>query len=188
MPVNNIANDNSVLLMWVIDPLLDKAFEVLRKRNKRSQTCIESWVNDDEYIVSRIVENLGCRPPHWNVNTSLPECVKKGTMEEISKYTPHLYSSYPNPPCQSLSHILGSQEEPDSLSYNPYTRDMKGIFEVKMRFEAERFMLIEQTRSYDIESLIGNSGGYLGLFLGCAILQIPQGLAFMFKLVKYWKA
>ena len=29
MPVNNIANDNAVLLMWVIDPLLDKAFEVI---------------------------------------------------------------------------------------------------------------------------------------------------------------
>ena len=24
MPINKIANDNSVLLMWVIDPLLDK--------------------------------------------------------------------------------------------------------------------------------------------------------------------
>ena len=29
MPINKIANDNSVLLMWVVDPLLDKAFEVI---------------------------------------------------------------------------------------------------------------------------------------------------------------
>ena len=29
LPVNQIANDNSVLLMWVVDPLLDKAFEVI---------------------------------------------------------------------------------------------------------------------------------------------------------------
>ena len=29
LPVNKIANDNSVLLMWVVDPLLDKAFEVI---------------------------------------------------------------------------------------------------------------------------------------------------------------
>ena len=30
MPVGNIARDNSVLLMWAIDPLLDKAFEVIK--------------------------------------------------------------------------------------------------------------------------------------------------------------
>jgi len=29
LPVNNIANDNSVLLMWITDPLLDKAFKVI---------------------------------------------------------------------------------------------------------------------------------------------------------------
>ena len=29
LPVNKIANDDSVLLMWVVDPLLDKAFEVI---------------------------------------------------------------------------------------------------------------------------------------------------------------
>ena len=27
LPVNKIANDNSVLLMWVVDPLLDKALK-----------------------------------------------------------------------------------------------------------------------------------------------------------------
>ena len=27
LPVNKIANDDSVLLMWVVDPLLDKAFD-----------------------------------------------------------------------------------------------------------------------------------------------------------------
>ena len=29
LPVNKISKDNSVLLMWVTDPLLDKAFKVI---------------------------------------------------------------------------------------------------------------------------------------------------------------
>ena len=29
LPIDNISADNSVLLMWVIDPLLDKAFKVI---------------------------------------------------------------------------------------------------------------------------------------------------------------
>ena len=190
---NSTENYVSLFRVWKV--------EVMKKRNKRSQPCIESWLDDDEYIVSRITEKFGCRPPHWSINTSLPECTGKDIMKNISmEYTPHFYSNYPNPPCQQISHILGSQEEHDSLSDiaksdslsnvlsdNPYIRNMNGIFEIKMRFEDEQFMLIEQTRGYDIESLIGNSGGYLGLFLGCAVLQIPQSFSFMLKLVKSWK-
>ena len=29
LPVDRIAKDDAVLLMWVVDPLLDKAFEVI---------------------------------------------------------------------------------------------------------------------------------------------------------------
>ena len=43
MPVNNIANDNSVLLMWVIDPLLDKAFEVIKAWGFKYKTVAFTW-------------------------------------------------------------------------------------------------------------------------------------------------
>ena len=73
------------------------------------------------------------------------------------------------------------------MSDNPYIGNVSGVFEVKMRFEDEQFMLIEQTRGYDIQSLIGNSGGYLGLFLGCAILQLPQGFSLIWNIIKSLK-
>ena len=38
LPVNQIANDNSVLLMWVVDPLLDKAFEVINEQGFKYKT------------------------------------------------------------------------------------------------------------------------------------------------------
>ena len=43
MPVNNIANDNAVLLMWVIDPLLDKAFEVINAWGFKYKTVAFTW-------------------------------------------------------------------------------------------------------------------------------------------------
>ena len=43
LPVNNIANDNSVLLMWVIDPLLDKAFEVINAWGFKYKTVGFTW-------------------------------------------------------------------------------------------------------------------------------------------------
>ena len=43
MPINKITNDNSVLLMWVIDPLLDKAFEVINAWGFKYKTVGFTW-------------------------------------------------------------------------------------------------------------------------------------------------
>ena len=34
--------------------------------------------------------------------------------------------------------------------------------------------MIELVRAYDIQSLIGNAGGYIGIFLGYTICQLPS--------------
>ena len=36
------------------------------------------------------------------------------------------------------------------------------------------FLFFHQIRAYNIETLIANVGGYVGLFLGYAILQTPE--------------
>jgi len=43
LPVNKIAEDNSVLLMWVVDPLLDKAFEVIKAWGFKYKTVGFTW-------------------------------------------------------------------------------------------------------------------------------------------------
>ena len=61
MPINKIANDNSVLLMWVVDPLLDKAFEVINAtRNygvsSNTNRCI--YLGKDVYLQIKLNELL----------------------------------------------------------------------------------------------------------------------------------
>ena len=46
------------------------------------------------------------------------------------------------------------------------------IFEIK--FKSSIYKVIKNVRAFDEESLIGNMGGYIGLFLGFAIWQAPQ--------------
>ena len=152
--------------------------EILRERNKRSKKCIENWNNDDEYILSRISKEVGCTPIHWALSSSLPTCTNLETLKNLSTKKPRYYTTYPEPPCQRVSHIFGEHEEYNVLSDNTMSlgKNISGAYEMQMRFEEEGYMLMEQTRSYDIQSLVGNSGGYLGLFLGYAVLQIPQGV------------
>ena len=48
LPVNRIAEDNAVLLMWVIDPLLDKAFEVINAWGFKYKTVGFTWAKTNK--------------------------------------------------------------------------------------------------------------------------------------------
>ena len=43
LPVDRIAKDDAVLLMWVVDPLLDKAFEVINAWGFKYKTVGFTW-------------------------------------------------------------------------------------------------------------------------------------------------
>ena len=55
------------------------------------------------------------------------------------------------------------------------------MFKMMIEFQGETFMEIEQTRSYDIQNLVGNAGGYVGLFLGAALMQLPTGMGRLYR-------
>ena len=44
-------------------------------------------------------------------------------------------------------------------------------FTIVTNFRQTSFREIKQIRAYDIDSLVGNMGGYMGLFLGYALLN-----------------
>ena len=48
LPVSKIANNDSVLLMWVVDPLLDKAFEVINAWGFKYKTVAFTWAKTNK--------------------------------------------------------------------------------------------------------------------------------------------
>ena len=48
LPIDNISADNSVLLMWVIDPLLDKAFKVIEAWGFKFKTVAFTWAKTNK--------------------------------------------------------------------------------------------------------------------------------------------
>ena len=47
-------------------------------------------------------------------------------------------------------------------------------FKVRLWFRSNRFMEIKQVKAYNFQNLVGNGGGYMGLFLGYSIAQLPS--------------
>ena len=48
------------------------------------------------------------------------------------------------------------------------------------------YLEIVQERAYTFTTLVGNVGGYMGLFLGYAILHFPKLLSNMAESIKKW--
>ena len=57
-------------------------------------------------------------------------------------------------------------------------------FAVYLYFPRASFKNIVLVRAFDIQTLIGNAGGYIGLFLGHTVLQIPGFLYYLWKTIK----
>ena len=83
---------------------------------------------------------------------------------------------YP-PPCQSIEKIDYHYEEVEIKEEDDTSLEESPWFRIVLLFHAQTYKEISQIKAYDSEMLVGNIGGYLGLFLGYAILQIPALLS-----------
>ena len=54
---------------------------------------------------------------------------------------------------------------------------------ISVMYGDEEFKEIKQTRAYNFQTLIGNAGGYVGLFVGYTLKEIPFFLEMIFKMI-----
>ena len=94
-------------------------------------------------------------------------------------------------PCRRLSHINFDYSESPTPYYDILLRTeslkcrrnrpgslIKNVsldsFYVGLVFTQETYKEVALTKQFDLQSLIGNAGGYVGMCVGCSLLQLPQ--------------
>ena len=132
-------------------------YEILKRRNSRKKKCLDVTKEYDKMVVDELLLRRGCHPPYVKQHGAYPMC---DTREKVKNSVVH--TGTPSElrilkPCQRISRIKARTKflEQESKSY--LTVGIKYPGEVK---------IITQSKDVDIHSLIGNIGGYLGLFLG----------------------
>lgn len=154
-------------------------------RNKKERPCNENWKEDDQEKRKNMIAEVGCKPPHWKEHSSQYNCSNKDQMYELAlmKIEDQI------PPCKSIHKVLYEFEELDLIRDDwfelPRNRNNR-YFKIAIEFDNPSFMVITQTQAFNFESLIGNSGGYLGLFTGCAFIQLPNLIDFICRISKEW--
>ena len=156
--------------------ILTQGIEIIERRPKRKESCKQVWWNDDNQIIDQMANNLGCRLKHLDTNVNIPFC--KSKQDYSSSRAPPItvvdamFLEKYVPPCREIETIMTSntitEDNPSKTkSINePYT-----IF--KIQFKSTRYKMIKNVRAFNEESLVGNLGGYVGLFLGVAFWQAP---------------
>ena len=151
---------------------------VINYRHKPENPCHSDWLNDDQMIYAKMLRDIGCLAPYLNGEENV--CVGQKKMINWSDMLTRFHhnpSSMDILPCRVIR----------NLQYNPKIEvseaTQKDIFSIVVRYP-EYYMEIEHVREYTLEGLVGNAGGYLGLFLGYALLQLPELVCIAYSTMK----
>ena len=167
-----------------------QSMEILRRRSKKENACFEG--NYDRKIMENVIEESGCRPSMWFINRSEPLCRTKQSFQELyAKNIDQLYrldkkKKYLEP-CLDIQKLQIDFVEEDlpSVKGGESEIDKEGWLILEYVITIHKYKEIKQVRKYSEQSLVGNLGGYIGLCLGYAILNLPTMILKIWKNVKH---
>ena len=141
-------------------------FEVLKRRNKKERPCFKKWRRFDDLVMMKHLLAAGCRAPYHN--STDPLCNQTNKMREAKVEFYEIKNKYHPLPCQEMSNIAFTVDVMvDQRKNGTFSPQMYIMYPDKVK-------IISQVKSIDAHSLIGNIGGYIGLFLGRFFIQISN--------------
>ena len=166
---------------------------VIRRRNSRESKCLlKESGQEDDLIIKRLVEKTGCRASYWPDSYGYSAC---DTMEKMFELrTPSMqrnnqeflkeFEENPGKPCNQIYSIGYTVKTLEVRSGEALPRDPNTKI-IDVMFKTASYLEIQHVQAFNIESYIGNVGGYVGLFIGCALWEAPDFIEFLFKKLKW---
>ena len=146
---------------------------VLRKRVNSNDPCNDMIRNDDRKMMEETVLRLGCVPIYWaklirnDLANGTKTCNTLAKLKEASDYVDtykNILESY-DPPCVSMNAlVLPFQQELPAGSDT----------EIQFVYAARSYQEIRNQEEFGFESFWSSVGGFIGIFMGYSLLQIPD--------------
>ena len=144
---------------------------VLRKRQDSNIPC-NTKLNkfDDNKFMEDVITQVDCMPIYWKNIAGLPNLGECNTPSQLQKIYQHIQNyeddlfSY-NGPCNEMSITARFDKEEENYWEEP---------QIKVVYTKATYQNIENNQSFGFESFLSGVGGFIGIFLGYSILQIPE--------------
>ena len=148
---------------------------ILRKRKDANTPCNESLQNDDMMLRKEILSRVGCIPIFWNKimepEIDLDICTSPEDMKKINSYLQDLttiLTSY-QPPCNEMKL---------SFAFDRQNRfGMSSSIITKFEYMDRNYQEITNERDFGFESFWSAVGGFIGIFVGASLSQLPIMMA-----------
>ena len=148
---------------------------ILRKRPSQHTTCDEDIQDDDNKMLQTITKKLRCIPNYLKTmiekqEASLPMCQTMKQFADVYWYFKNLESmkTYP-PPCLELLMPKNVRETKSNLGFLGSPK-----LNFYVNYTEERYQDIKNVEDFPLLSVFSSIGGFLGIFIGTSLLQIPD--------------
>lgn len=157
---------------------------ILKKRPDAITPCNEKILDCDSFILEGIVRKVGCIPIYWKsisplINTS-QICNSVEQLKLIYKMTNNIESTiqmFPSP-CVDMTIVasmkIGQDHRPTHVN-------------LKINYLSKMFQEIRNKKDFGLEAFFSSIGGFVGIFLGFSMLQIPELLSQYFDTLKRYE-
>ena len=169
--------------------------EVLKRRQKRGSACLEVHDYDEKKKEDMMLE-VGCRPYFWNHSTIDRICRTQKEIQGLMSRNVEIFYRINQkesdiPPCTEIQKLQIDHEiKTTTMTFIEEHTQQKNVavgnetwFEIRLEIQTDTFKEITQKRAYTPQSLVGNLGGYLGLFIGFTLLDLFKYLLTMYSRV-----
>ena len=145
---------------------------VLRRRSDAINECDEQLQDDDKKFREKVIRIVGCVPSYWmslmTKGDTFKECKTAAEMSQIysilKTYKTAIFDSYKQP-CDYMKVSTGVLQK--KLEYNHW-------LVLDFVYMDDFYQEIVNVRDFGFESFWSGVGGFVGIFLGYSLLQIPD--------------
>ena len=147
---------------------------VLRKRSVKTKPCMENIDDYDLYFQEAVSREIGCIPPFWSYrikeNLQLEECTSLEKLREvrdiISNFHRNVHTDFQRPCLDMFNSIVWYWTK-------QWTQNENFSF-VEILYVDKYYEEITQVEEFGFQDFWANLGGFIGIFLGYSMMQIPE--------------
>ena len=172
--------------------------DVLRKRANANDACDPKLENEDTDIRNNIQDAFGCIPAFTKpfLNQSLPlkhssahQTCNNSQYKKIEEFYEDFMKNkkWKTQPCTIMNSIV-TMKDPVIMSYS-YFRKINGLdpvlsIEFTLEYLTDFYKETVNKLAFDMATLWSQVGGFIGIFLGYSLLQIPELVKSWFRVIK----
>ena len=135
--------------------------EYFQRRYRNKKVCLPTSRKFDSHVMERHNKEHGCRAIYDSLDNKMPVCEGTNKIKKSIFDGKNINLDIFDPPCESVLDITLEYDEFDES----YSDEQENEIIIGITFP-DRVKIIKESKEISFHVLIGNSGGYIGLFLG----------------------